>query len=665
MRQDKEKRIIRDNKAFYAITHVFHLVRNPNSKDIAVWSKLLNGEFKAPEKADLINSIDHHYYQSYHERQQLLKKLLPQQKNIIESAITTGIYPDTFAKHVDSRLKEQEIQQENLAKETLHQLRKINQAFGLQQSILPDVAVIEEFNQSVRGKRYKKCKTDLTVEISKVNADFIFEKENEVRDPTWDIKTIINATDNLGNTLLHHACKKGNDSLIKFLLDNGASVDIKNMDDKTAFDLLKKPEILLSNHLDIQHDAVKKRNLPLLVAIYKAIKGDDELVNKFFENGNENQLAISEISEDNGSTMYHLLASDLVSDSRSQLALAKAMVDRAGGAHLGKAEVNAVVVQEGRKIDIEHLRATLLKKNSAEQFPIMVAMQLAKKKQEELRKAREFNCHIERAFQEVVSHLVDQLSKHDDEEYEILDNKLREINEAMDRLRRGCDKDQVLKEVLSNPIINETRNWYWPFKTKTYRLTKLAAGILAKNPSEQTANDSVKSNSTTTLHLNISKFDFDSVEASCNDFYLGYHQHDLGILLERDKKGLSPFELPLQTAIDFDQEKQKLLDRTQLIHEAFQLVTHYLLRQLAKHDKESGQYQKLSIKLKLVNSEINRLMTSDSCSCEDIAKAIDDLKEKKEIKAHRDLSFFRTPETVQRLEAVKARLSTLSIRPRF
>ena len=52
----------------------------------------------------------------------------------------------------------------------------------------------------------------------------------------------INDFDKNGNTMLHYASNQGNVGIIKFLLENGAKADTKNLEGKTAFEIAEKKD---------------------------------------------------------------------------------------------------------------------------------------------------------------------------------------------------------------------------------------------------------------------------------------------------------------------------------------------------------------------------------------------------------------------------------------
>lgn len=68
-----------------------------------------------------------------------------------------------------------------------------------------------------------------------------------------NIKTLINAVDKENNTALILASKFGYDEIVKILIENGADINIKNNDGKTALDYAEENDYkniieLLKNH---------------------------------------------------------------------------------------------------------------------------------------------------------------------------------------------------------------------------------------------------------------------------------------------------------------------------------------------------------------------------------------------------------------------------------
>jgi len=56
----------------------------------------------------------------------------------------------------------------------------------------------------------------------------------------------VNATNNLGVTLLHLACQRGNKNIVEILINKGANVNTQNSAGLTALDLAEK-----NSHIEI------------------------------------------------------------------------------------------------------------------------------------------------------------------------------------------------------------------------------------------------------------------------------------------------------------------------------------------------------------------------------------------------------------------------------
>lgn len=50
----------------------------------------------------------------------------------------------------------------------------------------------------------------------------------------------LNHVEDNGDTALHIATKRGNIEIVKMLLDHGAKIDLKNVNDKTVLDIAKE-----------------------------------------------------------------------------------------------------------------------------------------------------------------------------------------------------------------------------------------------------------------------------------------------------------------------------------------------------------------------------------------------------------------------------------------
>ena len=86
----------------------------------------------------------------------------------------------------------------------------------LKDLLLDLLTPIEEFLKAAENGNLKKIKSMLNKEVN--------------------IKTLINAVDKENNTALILASKFGYHKIVKILIENGADINIKNNDGKTALD---------------------------------------------------------------------------------------------------------------------------------------------------------------------------------------------------------------------------------------------------------------------------------------------------------------------------------------------------------------------------------------------------------------------------------------------
>lgn len=108
-------------------------------------------------------------------------------------------------------------------------------------------------------KKDLKTGTDGTTVLHVVSAegfeDYVdfFLKINKPK--FFVFKHIVNLKDNLGQTALHKACKKGHMTIAKLLLDNNAYVDTLDNDDRTALDMACSSELYATVELLLSRNA--------------------------------------------------------------------------------------------------------------------------------------------------------------------------------------------------------------------------------------------------------------------------------------------------------------------------------------------------------------------------------------------------------------------------
>ncbi|WP_179377006.1 ankyrin repeat domain-containing protein [Winogradskyella wichelsiae] len=101
-----------------------------------------------------------------------------------------------------------------------------------------------------------KSKVDLTATQKNGNTWFHLAAEKnsmELLKIALDMKQDINAKNNEGNTALHLAALKAkDDSVLKFLLENGAKKDVVTDFEESAYDLAKENELLAKNNVSVE-----------------------------------------------------------------------------------------------------------------------------------------------------------------------------------------------------------------------------------------------------------------------------------------------------------------------------------------------------------------------------------------------------------------------------